>query len=262
MPGRSRATTVRERVERVRAGGSVVRRKAAFAVSLSLCVALVPGVGQAGSDHSGGGRRFEPGAAGLGDPYFPLDGNGGYDVKHYLLDVTYDPATDVLSGEATIEARSTQNLSSFNFDFEMTVRAITATDAQTWIATVVSDGRPRRGLEKHKKFTTVGARRNPSTIEDQSSARPLLPPDRCAISSASQTLCDMVPSQHHPRQGVHFRSRAVGVERSQRLPRAPRAAPWTRGRDSGTWRRTSKDGDRGVRRARYGTTHSLGRNRP
>ena len=35
---------------------------------------------------------FTAGAAGIGDPYFPLDGNGGYDVSQYDLNVTYDPA--------------------------------------------------------------------------------------------------------------------------------------------------------------------------
>ena len=39
-----------------------------------------------------------PGAAGIGDPYFPLDGNGGYDVAGYDLDLRYAPATDRLSG--------------------------------------------------------------------------------------------------------------------------------------------------------------------
>ena len=42
----------------------------------ALMLALAAGVAQAG------GATFEPGAPGLGDPYFPLDGNGGYDVKH------------------------------------------------------------------------------------------------------------------------------------------------------------------------------------
>ena len=50
-------------------------------------------------------------APGLGDPYFPLDGNGGYDARHYQLDLRYDPATDMLRGRATIRARATQNLS-------------------------------------------------------------------------------------------------------------------------------------------------------
>jgi hypothetical protein len=34
------------------------------------------------------------GASGVGDPYFPFDGNGGYDVGRYVLDVAYDPPTD------------------------------------------------------------------------------------------------------------------------------------------------------------------------
>ena len=60
--------------------------------------------------------RFEPGSAGLGDPFFPLAGNGGYDVKHYSLDLDYVRATNQLDGEATIVARAEQNLSRFNLD--------------------------------------------------------------------------------------------------------------------------------------------------
>ena len=44
----------------------------------------------------GWGPSGSPGAPGIGDPYFPLDGNGGYDARHYLLDLRYDPATDML----------------------------------------------------------------------------------------------------------------------------------------------------------------------
>ena len=29
--------------------------------------------------------RYEPGAPGLGDPFFPFAGNGGYAVSHYSL---------------------------------------------------------------------------------------------------------------------------------------------------------------------------------
>ena len=52
------------------------------------------------------GATFSPGSAGLGDPYFPLDGNGGYDVKHYLLDITYNPDTDVLAGHCEVFERA------------------------------------------------------------------------------------------------------------------------------------------------------------
>ena len=65
------------------------------------------------------------GRPGIGDPYFPLDGNGGYDVSHYDLGRRIRPSTDLLTGVATIKARATQNLSRFNLDFVgLTVRSI------------------------------------------------------------------------------------------------------------------------------------------
>ena len=80
-----------------------------------------------------GGRRFLPGASGAGDAYFPFAGNGGYDVQHYDLDITYappapDPAPLVgqLRGVATIDLVATQNLDRFNLDLrDMDVQAIT-----------------------------------------------------------------------------------------------------------------------------------------
>ena len=76
----------------------------------------------------------DPGAPGIGDPYFPLDGNGGYDVEHYDLDVTYDPATDQLTGVATLDAVSTADLSAFNLDLDgLSVRSVEVDGlAATW----------------------------------------------------------------------------------------------------------------------------------
>ncbi|MFF0188017.1 M1 family metallopeptidase [Streptomyces sp. NPDC005244] len=59
-----------------------------------------------------------PGADGIGDSYFPQLGNGGFDARHYALDVAYDPATDRLDGRTTLTARATQNLSSFDLDLQ------------------------------------------------------------------------------------------------------------------------------------------------
>src|SRR5829696_1726807 len=56
------------------------------------------------------------GSSGSGDPFFPLAGNGGYDVSHYSLTIDYDQPPNVLSGDAVIEARATQNLRRFNLD--------------------------------------------------------------------------------------------------------------------------------------------------
>ncbi|NUR83298.1 MAG: M1 family peptidase, partial [Nonomuraea sp.] len=68
-----------------------------------------------------------PGAAGAGDPYFPDQGNGGYDATHYDLALDYDPATNALRGVATIRARSTQDLSGFDLDLvdSLSVRSVT-----------------------------------------------------------------------------------------------------------------------------------------
>ena len=57
------------------------------------------------------------GSSGVGDPYFPGAGNGGYDVESYDLVLRYDPVTDVLTGSATIEAVATIELTSIYLDF-------------------------------------------------------------------------------------------------------------------------------------------------
>ena len=59
---------------------------------------------------------FAPGAVGIGDPYFPTYGNGGYDVAGYDLKLRYTPGSGQLTGTATITATATQDLSRFNFD--------------------------------------------------------------------------------------------------------------------------------------------------
>ncbi|GAA3837877.1 M1 family metallopeptidase [Sphaerisporangium flaviroseum] len=81
-----------------------------------------PGDGNAQSAEAKSGT---PGAAGIGDPDFPTDGNGGYDVGHYALKLAYDPPTKTLSGTATVTAQAVQNLSRFNLDLHgFTVRRV------------------------------------------------------------------------------------------------------------------------------------------
>jgi aminopeptidase N len=95
-----------------------------------LAVALVATGCTGGSDGSSttvdpAAAGFRPGAGGIGDPYFPNTGNGGYQVGHYDLAVTYDPASKELTGLATIEATATQDLSSFSLDLAgLSVRSV------------------------------------------------------------------------------------------------------------------------------------------
>ncbi|WP_277068059.1 M1 family metallopeptidase [Saccharomonospora viridis] len=65
-----------------------------------------------------------PGAPGVGDPYYPGDGNGGYDVTHYDIRLTYQPDVDGLSGTTTILATAETELSSFNLDFALDIRSV------------------------------------------------------------------------------------------------------------------------------------------
>jgi hypothetical protein len=129
----------------------MIRQVVLFAASLCLGLALVS-ASAAAKDHR---HSFTPGAPGVGDEYFPLDGNGGYDVKHYDLELAYDPDTDTLTGVATIDARATQNLSRFNLDLDdLTVRSVRVEDDRArWTH---ADGEltitPDRGLRKHKTF--------------------------------------------------------------------------------------------------------------
>ena len=121
-----------------------------FALSAGLALAPI----SARADSS----KFSPGASGAGDSYYPLDGNGGYDVQHYTLDVGYDPPTDTLTGVATITATATQNLSAFDFDLVgLTVRSITVNGRP---ATWTRDGQelvvvPARGIRRGAEITTV-----------------------------------------------------------------------------------------------------------
>ncbi len=58
------------------------------------------------------------GSDGLEDPVYPLLGNGGYKAQHYDIDLVVDIENQSITGAVTIDARTTQNLSAFNLDFE------------------------------------------------------------------------------------------------------------------------------------------------
>ena len=62
------------------------------------------------------------GSTGAGDPYFPRQGNGGYDVQHYGLRLTYDPDTRRLRGKVRIKAVTTKRLSTFDLDLRRALR--------------------------------------------------------------------------------------------------------------------------------------------
>ena len=89
-------------------------RLAARALVLVLAVGLVP-AGNAATGRQRDGAVA--GSSGVGDAYFPLDGNGGYQVRHYTLDLRYTPSTGRLRGTGELTARARSDLTRFDLDF-------------------------------------------------------------------------------------------------------------------------------------------------
>ncbi|MFJ2647592.1 M1 family metallopeptidase [Streptomyces sp. NPDC087420] len=106
---------------------------AAVAVTAALTAPLGPAASAAGPD-----SRPSPGAPGFGDPMFPLDGNGGYQVRHYALDFDWQAPRTPFEAKTTIKATATQALSRFDLDFAgNTLHTVTVDGAR---AAAVRDG--------------------------------------------------------------------------------------------------------------------------
>ena len=151
-----------------------------FALASVLTVATLAGASAAYA-------AFTPGASGLGDPFFPLGGNGGYDVRHYDLTLAYDPPSNRLTGTASIDATSSQDLSQFDLDFRGF--DITALEVNGTAAAFTRDGQelvitPAGKLRAGQPFTvTVRYQGTPIVVTDpDQSIEGWVPTDDGAVS--------------------------------------------------------------------------------
>ncbi|MFJ9579131.1 M1 family metallopeptidase [Streptomyces sp. NPDC101191] len=173
-------------------------RAGAAAVALALLAAGCTGSG------SGGGVRGTPGAAGLRDPLFPKLGNGGYDVSHYALTLSYDPATGRLDGRAEITAKATQDLSAFNLDLAgLTVRGATVDGAPAAVNRAGDELtlRPHDEIEDGAEFrTTVSYGGLPKTITDSDGSEEgwLKTADGALALGEPTGSMAWFPGNHHP----------------------------------------------------------------
>lgn len=105
------------------------RRLSRILLTTAVAVASAGALGAVPVAASAAPPTFTAGAPGAGDPYFPDMGNGGYDVKHYDINLSFDPSDHSISATTVITARATQNLSRFDLDFQgLTVRSLTVND--------------------------------------------------------------------------------------------------------------------------------------
>jgi aminopeptidase N len=115
-------------------------------------------------------QTFVDGSPGLGDPYYPLAGNGGYDVRHYSLRMDYERATNRLDAMAVIRARAKQNLRRFDLDLrgfeisKLTVNGHRARFERDGQELIVS---PRPKLRKGRRFKVkVAYAGEPAVVTD------------------------------------------------------------------------------------------------
>ncbi|MFF3415076.1 M1 family metallopeptidase [Streptomyces sp. NPDC002698] len=174
--------------------------RSSVTVPFALALALVAGLTACGGD----GVHGKPGAAGVGDPYFPKMGNGGYDVAHYGLTLSYDPRDERLTGTAEITARALEDLSAFRLDLlgldvsDVTVEGRGARWSRAGQELTV---RPHDDLDKGETFsTTVRYSGIPRTITDADSSKEgwLRTADGALALGEPTGSMTWFPGDHHP----------------------------------------------------------------
>jgi aminopeptidase N len=150
-------------------------------------------------------RSCVVGAAGAGDPYFPLAGNGGYDARHYNLRLSYDPATSVLFGRASIELRAKRRLCSFNLDLAgMDVTSV-GVDGERGSSSRTGDEltlTPAHPLERGEEFTvSIDYQGVPTAFRDPNFGIPIgFTPtsDGVIVAGQPQSASGWYPVNDHP----------------------------------------------------------------
>lgn len=137
---------------------SLLRRLTSMIAALSM-IATIPVPSTAASAASAeGAPEIAVAAPGLGDPYYPEAGNRGYDVRHYDLNIRYDPATRKLTGVSTMTAASEKALAGFTLDFfGLTLDGVTVDgqDARTSRTETKLTVTPERAIAAGRDFTVV-----------------------------------------------------------------------------------------------------------
>ncbi|GGT25252.1 M1 family metallopeptidase [Streptomyces chromofuscus] len=208
---------------------------------------------------TGNGVEGTPGSSGLRDPYFPKAGNGGYDVTHYDLALSYTPGTRHLTARATITARATQDLSAFNLDLQgLKVEEVTVdgTAARFDRAGQELTVRPRDELAEGRTFrATVRYSGTPATITDPDGSQEGWLPTADGALALGQPVGSMAwyPGNHHPSDKATY-AMAVTVPEGLRAVSngEPRTERTTDGRTTSTWHT-------GRPMASYLTTVAIGR---
>jgi aminopeptidase N len=180
-------------------------------LSLGLAAVLITVAGTATPSYAHGHARPSPGAAGLGDRLYPLLGNGGYDVQNYDLALTY-PAEDPLqtvTGDVTIMAVATQDLSRFDLDFggagvgKVSVDGHAAMFSRSGEELIIT---PRRYLARNHRFTVTVSdfTAKPVPANADSPAGFVTTEDGTVLAGQPNESHLLFPSNDHPRDKATY----------------------------------------------------------
>lgn len=151
------------------------------------------------------------GSSGMGDPYYPNDGNGGYDVADYKVVYAMKPG-GVVNASTTVTAKATQDLSAFNLDFiGFTIDKITVNGAAATFS--------RDGQELKVKPAAPVDSGSPLNVTVDYSGKPAINPERgihklrtpwaIAIAGEPWSCSAWYPCNEHPLDKATFHLEAT-----------------------------------------------------
>jgi aminopeptidase N len=150
------------------------------------------------------------GAVTIGDPITPTDGNGGYDVQHYALDLRITPrAKPALAGTTTITATATQSLTRFGLDLtglnvsRVTVDGAAATYSRTPGKLLVTPPKP---IGRGRFTVAVTYSGNPVEVNDRTLGRYgwIRTGDGVFVGDEPDAAHTWFPSNDHPQDKATF----------------------------------------------------------
>ena len=184
----------------------------AILITLSGCTMLPP----AADDSASLATTSTIGAPGLDDPLFPLEGNGGIDVQHYLLEIDWDAATGAIDAVATLTIEATQELSAFNLDFfgleisEITVDGQSADFERNESELTITPPAPLAAGDTF--VVTVAYSGVPQEIPDTVASGWTVAENGAYVLSEPNVAKNWFPSNNHPRDKASYTFRVTVPE--------------------------------------------------
>lgn len=181
-----------------------------MAKSTLVAAALAAALALPAGAHAGLGQN---GASGVGDPFFPTAGNGGYEVGRYELDLRYRPATGRLRAtarlDATVELEGAA-LARFNLDYSgprvLSVRVAgePAAFARQGSELVVTPADPLADGQPFRTVVRYAGRPGPVTDPDGSKEGWIRTPDGAVAVGEPLGSPAWFPANNHPTDKAAF----------------------------------------------------------